>query len=434
MIGIGFNISNNLKLYKGNSGSEIKTEYYTSTEEFLKHFRYADFREEAILVKGARVFHFEQIVQMLEQKLHTTRLEINLNAITHNLAQYQQLLSADTKIMVMVKAFAYGSGGEEIAQTLEQKHVDLLGVAYTDEGIELREAGINMPIVVMNVDESSFDSIVNNNLEPVIFSMEQMKKFDSYLKVQGLNKYPVHLEIETGMNRLGFTSSEIPRLKEVITNASFKINSVFSHLAASEEPEQDEFTNQQFEIFVACCKEIQNITGYTFLSHIANSAAIIRHPQMHLDLVRLGIGLYGVDSSGSNKLSLLPAATLKSVIAQLHHIKKGDSVGYNRKSRVNHDSVIATVNIGYADGYDRRLGNGAGCMYIKNQQAPVIGSICMDMTMIDVTGIPGIKENDEVIIFGKELTIADLASRIGTIPYEIMTGISQRVKRVYFEE
>jgi len=434
VIGIGYNISRHLKLDQSGQDRDIITEYYHSTEEYLNHFRYADFRDEAILVKGARIFQFEQIVQLLEQKIHNTRLEINLNAIAHNLRQYQQLLSPDTKVMVMVKAFAYGSGGDEIAYTLQQQHVDCLGVAYPDEGTELRKAGISIPVMVMNVDESSFETIVNNQLEPVLFSPARFRKFEYFLKEQGLNQYPVHLEIETGMNRLGFLPVEIKDLASAIRQGPFRIQTIFSHLAASEDPGQDEFSRHQFEIFLTCCKELHDITGYPVVRHIANSAAIVRHPQMHLDMVRLGIGLYGEDNSGSGKVSLLPAATLRSSIAQLRTLKPGETVSYNRKGKIERESVIATVNIGYADGFDRRLGNGTGMMYVRNSPAPVIGSVCMDMTMIDVTGIPGVKLNDEVIIFGKDPTIQDLASRAGTIPYEIMTGISQRVKRVYYQE
>jgi alanine racemase len=237
------------------------------------------------------------------------------------------------------------------------------------------------------------------------------------------------------MNRLGFPVSEIKNLCSAIkATSSFRVQTVFSHLAASEDASLDEFSKQQFDLFTKACEELQTGLGYSFIRHIANSAAILRHPQMQLDMVRLGIGLYGVDSAASGKLDLQPVATLKSTIAQLRNLKKGETVGYNRKGKIESDSLIATINIGYADGFSRRLGNGAGKVYVKGKLAPVIGTVCMDMIMADVSGIENINEGDEVIIFGKELPIQDMAAWAGTIPYEIMTGISQRVKRVYFEE
>jgi alanine racemase len=290
-------------------------------------------------------------------------------------------------------------------------------------------------MMVMNAETSTFDVLINNNLEPAIFSLGMLKELDNYLKAEGIKNYPVHLELETGMNRLGFAKDDLIRLsKELNASSSFRIKSVFTHLAASEEISQDEFSDHQFENFKNACDDLKKSLGYPFLEHIANSAAIIRHPKMHLDMVRLGIGLYGIDSGSTGKIDLQTVAKLKSTIAQVKDLKKGESIGYNRKSVLEKDSVIATVSIGYADGYCRFLGNGVGSMWVGGQLAPVIGTICMDMTMIDVTGIKGIKQGDEVIIFGNELSIQTLASWADTIPYEIMTGISQRVKRVYYEE
>lgn len=435
IIGIGLNITKHLKPVQNARNKINKIEFYSSTDEFITRFRVSDFKDETILVKGARVFHFERIIQLLEQKVHQTELEIDLNAVAHNLNQYQQLLSASTKIMAMVKAFAYGSGGAEIANKLQYLKVDYLGVAYADEGVELRKAGITLPMMVMNAEVSTFDVLINNNLEPAIFSLSMLKELDNFLKAEGIKNYPVHLELETGMNRLGFATDELSKLsKELSATPSFRIKSVFTHLAASEEISQDKFTSHQFELFTKACNELKKALDYSFLAHIANSAAIIRHPKLHLDMVRLGIGLYGVDSASSGKIDLQTVAKLKSTIAQVKELKKGESVGYNRKSILERDSVIATVSIGYADGYRRCLGNGVGSMWVNDQLAPVIGTVCMDMTIIDVTGIPGIKQGDEVIIFGKELPIQNLAAWAGTIPYEMMTGISQRVKRVYYEE
>ena len=435
VIGIGLNIAAHLKIEQGATLRPITCEFYSSTEEFMNQFRFSDFRDETILVKGARVFHFEKIIQVLEQKVHQTELEINLNAITHNLKQYQQHLLPATKIMAMVKAFAYGSGGAEIANKLQFLKTDYLGVAYADEGVELRKAGITLPMMVMNAEETTFDALVNNHLEPAIFSLAMLKDMDAFLKKEGIKNYPVHLEIETGMNRLGFAAEDISILaKEITATSSFRIQSVFSHLAAVEDAGQDEFTNHQFELFSKACDELKTTLGYSFLRHIANTAAILRHPHLQLDMVRLGIGLYGVDSAATRKIDLLPAATLKSTVALVKEIKKGETVGYNRKAVLERDSIIATISIGYADGFSRRLGHGVGKVFIKNQMAPVAGTICMDMTMIDVTDIPGVSRGDEVIIFGKEIPIQQIAGWAGTIPYEIMTGISQRVKRVYFEE
>ncbi|MBN8672682.1 MAG: bifunctional UDP-N-acetylmuramoyl-tripeptide:D-alanyl-D-alanine ligase/alanine racemase [Chitinophagales bacterium] len=434
LIGIGERISKELQHELINANEELVIELYPSTSEYLHHFRSSDFKEEVILVKGARIFGFENIVQVLEQKVHQTVLEINLNGIVHNLKQYQQLLKPSTKVMAMVKAFAYGSGGAEIAGILQYHKVDYLGVAYADEGVELRRAGISLPIMVMNPEESSFDSIVDYNLEPELYSFELLSAFDSFLRREGLQQYPVHLEIETGMNRLGFALSEIGKLGDLLNTSSFKIQTVFSHLAGSEDTVQDEFTMEQFRQFQIAVKLLAEKIGYSFISHISNSAAILRHPLLQLDMVRLGIGLYGVDSAATGRLDLFPVTTLKSTVAQVKYLKAGESVSYNRKGVVSRDSVIATVRIGYADGYPRRLGNAAGKMLINGKLAPVIGTVCMDMTMLDVTDIPGVKEGDDVIVFGKELPVQQVAEWAQTIPYEIMTGVSQRVKRVYFEE
>ena len=435
LIGIGLNISKYLKIEDDLISNKIQNEFYSSTEDFVSRFRFSDFRDEAILVKGARLFCFEQLIQLLELKVHQTELEINLNAVAHNLQQYQKLLQPSTKLMAMVKAFAYGSGGAEIANTLQYQKVDYLGVAYADEGTELRKAGISLPMMVMNAEKETFETLVTNQLEPVIFSFTMLKELDGFLKREGIKNYPVHLEIETGMNRLGFAAPQIEILcKEIIATPSFRVQSVFSHLAASEDPMQDEFSNRQYELFVQASALLQKDLGYDFLRHIANSAAILRHPQMQMDMVRLGIGMYGVDSAVSGKLDLQTVATLKSTIAQIRHLKAGETVGYNRKGVIEKDSVIATISIGYADGFTRRLGNGAGKIWIRGRLAPVIGAVCMDMTMVDVTDIPGAKQGDEVTIFGKEISIQELANWAGTIPYEIMTGISERVKRVYYEE
>ena len=434
-IGIGKRISENLQYLLLNPLQDLSLELFATTADYVKQFRSFQFRDETILIKGARIFAFEEIVRLLEQKAHQTVLEINLNAIAHNLKEYQRNIAPSTKVMAMVKAFAYGSGGAEIAGILQYHNVDYLGVAYADEGVELRKAGITLPIMVMNPEESAFESIIENDLEPEIYSFEMLQTFDSFLKQEGLQQYPVHIEIETGMNRLGFATTDIEKLADKLkATSSFKIQTVFSHLAASEEGGQDVFTNEQFQKFKNASDLLQQKLGYLFIKHMANSAATIRFPELQMDMVRLGIGLYGVDSANSDKLDLQTVATLKSTIAQLKNIKEGESVSYNRKGITKRDSLIATIRIGYADGYPRRLGNATGKILIKGKLAPIIGTVCMDMIMVDVTDIPNILEGDEVIIFGKDLSVQQVADWAATIPYEIMTGISQRVKRVYFEE
>ena len=430
LIAIGKHISGHRSLFAGIE----QAIFYDEVDDFLKDFYKIRFDDETILLKGARVFQFEQISHLLELKIHQTVLEINQSALVHNLKQYQQLLKPETKLMAMVKAFSYGSGSYEIANLLQFYQVDYLAVAYADEGIELREGGITLPIMVMNPEEDSFEAIVHYKLEPDIYSLQLFHSFRLFLKQKRLVDFPVHLEIETGMNRLGFALPEISTLVEQLPDSFFRVKSVFSHLAASEDPEQDEFTRQQGAHFMQACNQLEKALRYPFIRHIANSAAIARHPELQLDMVRLGIGLYGIDSAAGSRLDLREVSSLVTTIAQIKYIAAGESVGYGRRWRAGQDSVIATVRLGYADGYSRRLGNGAGKMLVRGQLAPVIGSVCMDMTMIDITGIKAVEPEDEVIVFGKGLPVTEVANWAGTIPYEIMTGVSQRVKRVYFEE
>lgn len=413
----------------------VALQCYASTDDLILGFKTSSFFKEIILIKGARKFEFERVARLFEKKLHQTVLEINLSALTHNLKEYQKQLRPGTKIMAMVKAFAYGSGGAEIASVLQFHNVHYLGVAYADEGVELVKAGIRLPVMVMNAEESSFQAIVDYNLQPVIYSFHLLEQFENYLKGQGLSSYPVHLEIETGMNRLGFSLAEVEAVaKRIAANSLLAIQSVFSHLAASENESQDDFTLRQFHIFKQATGILESYISYPFLKHIANTAAIVRHPPLQMDMVRLGIGLYGIESDEENRLDLQAVATLRSTIAQLKPVKKGESVSYNRRGVVNRDSMIATVRIGYADGYSRQFSSGAGKMWVKGRLAPVIGSVCMDMTMIDVTDIADVAEEDEVVIFGSQLPVQQVAGWIHTIPYELMTGVSQRVKRIYFHE
>jgi alanine racemase len=299
--------------------------------------------------------------------------------------------------------------------------------------VELRKAGITLPIMVMNADETSFNAIIDYNLEPVIYSKQLLYLFDDYIKGEGLPSYPVHIEVETGMNRLGFAVDKMEELGAYLNQSPLKIVSVFTHLASSEDPLQDAYTMEQYASFQTAITGIKKFIAYPFLKHIANSAAIVRHPQLQMDMVRLGIGLYGVEIE-THVLQLQPVATLHSTVAQIKKLKAGETVSYNRRGIVKEDATIATVRIGYADGYSRRFGNGVGKMWVKGKLVPVIGTVCMDMTMIDVTAVANVKEGDDVIVFGKELPVQKMASWIDTIPYEIMTTISQRVKRVYFQE
>lgn len=418
-----------------NAFSGIKNKwFFKSTEDFLKNIFLSSFHDETILIKGARRFEFERISRVLEQKAHQTVLSINLNSIVHNLKQYKEKLEPSTKVMAMVKAFGYGSGSYEIASVLEYNEVDYLAVAYADEAIELRNTGISLPIMVMNTDVTTFDSLVTFNLQPEIFSFALLKDFTDFLKKSRIENYPVHLKIDTGMHRLGFMENEINELvKQLSGNHHIRIKSVFSHFAASDDPSKDELTLSQFSVFINCCNKIEKALNYNFDKHIDNTSGISRHPEFQLDMVRLGIGLYGIDSNKDMQKKLLNVSTLTTTISQIKKIIAGEIVGYGGKAKVEKDSVIAVVQIGYADGYSRRLGNGIGKMMIRNKMVPTIGNICMDMTMIDISGIKDVKEGDEVMVFGELLSLQSLARWAGTIPYEIMTGISQRVKRIYFQ-
>ncbi|HMK03668.1 MAG TPA: bifunctional UDP-N-acetylmuramoyl-tripeptide:D-alanyl-D-alanine ligase/alanine racemase [Ferruginibacter sp.] len=429
-IGIGPEISKQKNAF----AAIAETVFFSSSAEFRQQFHTQHFHDETILLKGARAFEFEQISHLLEQKIHQTVLEINLNAITHNLNTYQQQLNGGVKLMAMVKAFSYGSGSFEIANLLQFHKVDYLAVAYADEGVELRKAGITLPIMVMNAEEITFDVLVQYNLEPELFSFAILSSFENYLKQSGINNYPVHIKLDTGMRRLGFEQKSIDELcDKLLSTTAFKVQSVFSHLAASDSPIHDEFTASQAFAFLQGCDQVKKVTGYSFIRHIANTSAINRHKDLQLDMVRLGIGLYGVDPEPAMQQQLKNVTTLKTTISQIKKIKEGESIGYSRKGIAARDSVIATVRIGYADGYPRSLSNGVGKMWVSGKLVPVIGNVCMDMTMLDITGID-VNEGDEVIVFGEELPVNEMAKWAQTITYEILTGISQRVKRVYYEE
>lgn len=430
-IGIGSSLVKHRAQFKFIS----QTIFFDSTKTFKKAFKASDFSNEIILLKGARSFRFEQINQLLKQKAHQTILSINLNAIVHNLKAFKSILLPDTKLMAMVKAFGYGSGSFEVAQVLQYHKTDYLAVAYADEGVELRKAGIILPIMVMNPEENTFNTLVEHNLEPEIFSFGILQAFDKFLLSSAIINYPVHIKCDTGMHRLGFRLGDMKRLGNILKHTNhFKVKSVFSHLAASESLAHDDFTLQQSVEFKSCCDILEERLKYPFIKHISNTSGISRHPNLQLDMVRLGIGLYGIANNKNMQKKLRHVSTLSSTVAQIKKVSARESVGYGRNSFLKKDTIIATVRIGYADGYDRGLGNGVGKMLYHGKLVPVIGNVCMDMTMLDITGVQHAKEGDEVIVFGEDLPVEKLAQWLHTIPYEIMTGISSRVKRVYYQE
>lgn len=403
---------------------------YATTEEFLEHLTELNLSDESILIKGARKFQFERIVQRLALRSHGTVLEINLNAISNNLMLYRSLIPKNVKLMAMVKAFSYGSGSFEVANLLQFSKVDYLTVAFADEGVELRTAGIALPIMVLSPDRDTFQSLIQHNLEPEVYSMDFLHEFIEFLEEQKINDFKIHLKLDTGMHRLGFFPSEIDAVVEKLkSQKQVRVQSFFTHLVASGDPNQDEFTASQISSYLTAAQKLEQGLGYTFIKHVANTSAIVRWPQAHLDMVRLGIGLYGVDMD-KNLMNLEQVSCLKTTVTQIKELPAGETVGYDRKGVLNRDSKIATVKIGYADGYARRFGNSVGKMQINGFLAPTVGNICMDMCMLDVTG-QDVQVGDEVLVFPD---LMQAASDIGTIPYELLVNISSRVKRVYYYE
>lgn len=440
LVGIGKNISREKDSFL--SRNTLDAEFFTSTEEFMQAYlthdsnrRSLSFEHETILLKGARSFEFEKISRLLEQKTHKTILEINLNALAQNLKTYRSLLRPGVKVMAMVKAFSYGSGSYEIANLLQFHKADYLAVAYADEGIALRKRGITMPIMVMNPEPGTFDAIIQWHLEPEIYSLRLLYLFENALKEFNGAAFPIHIKLDTGMHRLGFSKADLPQLiSHLKRTPEFKVASVFSHLAASDDPAFDSFTREQAGLFEEMSSLITAPLPYPVLRHLSNSSATSRFPELQYDMVRLGIGLYGIDPNIQLAGKLEVVSRLKAGISQIRKVAAGESVGYGRAARVTEDKTIATISIGYADGYHRSLGNGKGKVLIHGQLAPTIGNICMDMLMVDITGFEGVKENDTVIVFGETPGLRQVAEWAGTISYEILTGISQRVKRVYLQE
>lgn len=432
-IGVGPALYKYKSFFRDNK--KLRSIFFKSTDELLRNFHLLSFDNEAVLLKGARTFEFEKAGLLLEQKVHQTVLSINLSSLTHNLNVFRNKLWPEVKTMAMVKAFSYGSGSFEIAHLLQFSGVDYLTVAYTDEGVALRKAGITMPIMVMSPDAIAFDRMIAWKLEPEIFNMRSLHAFINMAGTLRVKDYPVHIKLDTGMHRLGFIEDELSALSEILkATGTIKVASIFSHLAASEDPALDYFTEEQAERFKAMSEELMRQLGYRPLRHLCNSAAIARHPSLHFDMVRLGLGLYGIDGSGILQSRLKQISTLRTTIAQIKDVKAGETVGYGRKGQISENKRIATICIGYADGYPRSLGNGNSYVLLHGKKAKLVGVVCMDMCMIDITDIPEANEGDEVIVFGPELPVTRLAEWAGSISYEIMTGISQRVKRVYVNE
>ncbi|WP_396150102.1 bifunctional UDP-N-acetylmuramoyl-tripeptide:D-alanyl-D-alanine ligase/alanine racemase [Flavobacterium sp.] len=406
---------------------------FANTQAFLQQFNTDSFKNETILIKGARSFNFDEIVVLLEEKNHETVLEINLDALTTNYNFYKQKLHQNTKIMVMVKAFGYGNGGYEIAKQLEHLKVGYLGVAFADEGIALRKAGITSPIMVLNPEISSYKAMIAYNLEPEMYSLSGITSFIELAKEKNLNGYPIHIKIDTGMHRLGFEKPEVSELITLLQHNNFvKVTSIFSHLAASDNFDFKAFTLQQIEQFEAIATEISTTLQIQPIRHILNTSGIFNFPEYQFEMVRLGIGIYGVGNSEEEQISLENVSVLKSIISQIRTVNENESIGYNRKFVVQKEMRIATIPIGYADGIRRAWGNEKGYVLIHNQKATILGNICMDMLMVDVTSIP-CEERDEVIIFGENPHVQEIASVCDTIPYEILTSISQRVKRIFYK-
>ncbi len=410
---------------------EIEKYFFRTTEELLASDLLAELKNEVILVKGSRSFRFDEVTDRLELKVHETILEINLNALVDNLNHYRSKLKPETKMVCMVKASAYGAGSYEIAKTLQDHRVDYLAVAVADEGSDLRKAGITSSIIIMNPELTAFKTLFDYKLEPEVYSFNLLNELIKAAEKEGVTNFPVHIKIDTGMHRLGFAPSDIPELIARLKRQSSVIpRSVFSHLVGSDSTQFDDFTRMQIETFERVSNELQSAFSHKILRHICNTAGIGRYPEAQLDMVRLGLGLYGVDPFSNSILSNV--STLKTTILQIRNVPKEDSVGYSRKGLLSRDSRIAAIPIGYADGLNRRLGNGNAYCMVNGQKAPYVGNICMDVCMIDVTDID-CKEGDKVIIFGDELPVTVLSDVLGTIPYEILTSVSNRVKRVYFQ-
>ena len=407
--------------------------FFPNTDALLASDTLSELQHQLVLIKGARSFHFERITDRMEKKVHETILEVNLSAIVKNLNHYRSFMKPETKMVCMVKADAYGAGAVEVAKTLQDHNVDYLAVAVADEGVTLREKGITQGIMVMNPEMSSFSTLFQYHLEPEIYGFRLLDALIHAAEHEGITNFPVHIKLDTGMHRLGFDpEKDMPLLIERLHRQTALIpRSVFSHFVGSDSEDFDAFSELQYTRFLSGAERLQEAFPYPILRHICNSAGIERFPERQLDMVRLGLGLYGIDSC--NNRTIHNVSTLRTTILQIHDVKAGESVGYSRRTMLERDSRIASIPIGYADGLNRLLGNRHGFCLVNGKKAEYVGNICMDVCMIDVTGIP-CEEGDLVTIFGEGLSPSELASRCGTIPYEILTGIAPRVKRIYFED
>ena len=411
---------------------EMEKYFFRTTEEFLASDLLASLKNEVVLIKGSRAFHFDTISDSLELKVHETILEINLNALVDNLNYYRGKLDAETKMVCMVKASAYGAGSYEVAKTLQDHRVDYLAVAVADEGSDLRKAGITSSIIIMNPELTAFKTMFEYKLEPEVYNFHLLNELIKAAEKEGVTNFPIHIKLDTGMHRLGFAPQDIPELISRLKRQTSVIpRSVFSHLVGSDSTQFDSFTRKQIETFERASEELQAAFPHKILRHICNTAGIERYPGAQFDMVRLGLGLYGVNPFTNEILSNV--STLKTTILQIRDVPQEDSVGYSRKGRLERDSRIAAIPIGYADGLNRRLGNGNAYCLVNGKKAPYVGNICMDVCMIDVTDID-CKEGDKVIVFGDDLPVTILSDVLGTIPYEILTSVSNRVKRVYFQD
>ncbi len=410
-----------------------ETYSFNDTLELIESQQLHHIEDSLILLKGARKFAIEKVKNLLELQKHDTVMEVNLNAILHNINVHKALLHPETKMMAMVKAYSYGLGGYEIAEFLQHHHIDYLGVAYADEGVELRKNGITTPIIVMNPEQHSYHSIIEYNLEPEIYSFRVLDLFYEALQEQGFSKqYPIHIKLETGMHRLGFKTNELAQLTSKLNTMNLQVASIFSHLSTSDMDDEKEYTLKQIEIFSENTQFMIPALRYRPILHILNSAGITTFPEHQFDMVRIGIGMVGISSSAKIRKQLHNAVVLKTVISQISDVKKGESVGYSRRHIAPSDTRIATVPVGYADGIPRLIGNMVGNVSIKNKLFPIVGNVCMDMMMIDI-GNADVQEGDEVIIFNSKPTLEQFAAYCKTIPYEVLTSISRRVKRIYIK-
>ncbi|WP_379967490.1 bifunctional UDP-N-acetylmuramoyl-tripeptide:D-alanyl-D-alanine ligase/alanine racemase [Epilithonimonas sp. UC225_85] len=424
---IGEEISSFYKLFK----SETYT--FNNTSQFIESKAINEIENQVILLKGARKFEIEKIKEILELRKHDTVLEINLNAILHNINFHKSLLKPETKMMAMVKANAYGLGSYEISEFLQLHHIDYLGVAFADEGVELRKKGITTPIIVMNPEQHSYDAVIEYNLEPEIYSLRVLELFNEQLIKSGnQQKYPIHIKLETGMHRLGFKDFELDELTEKLNTMNVKIQSIFSHLSSSDVPAEKEFTLNQLKTFEENSNYLINGLDYKPLRHILNSSGITNYTDYQYDMVRIGIGMIGETSNPSIKGQLQHSVSFKTVVSQISEVETGESVGYSRKFKADHDTKIATIPVGYADGIPRLVGNKVGNVGINKKLCPIVGNVCMDMMMINVDNA-NVKEGDPVIIFNSNPTLEEFSKYCNTITYEVLTSISPRVKRIYIK-